>query len=111
MAIKNLNRVFPIFLDGDAQAVAAAGSWNGLTSRIDMNGAFTLSVPSGVDVPNGTLVFVKNDTGGALTLTVSPDPFGDVELDEIALADNNTVSLMYVNATIGFHPIGAVAAS
>jgi len=111
MAIKNLNRVFPIFLDGDEQAIGASGAWNGLTSRIDMNGAFTLSVPSGVDVPNGTLVFVKNDTGGSLNLTVSPEPFGDVELDVIAVADNNTVSLMYVNATIGFHPIGAVAAS
>lgn len=76
-----------------------------------MNGAFTLSVPSGVDVPNGTLVFVKNDTGGALVLTVSPDPFGDTELDEISISDNNTVSLMYVNATIGFHPIGVVASS
>ena len=110
MAIKNLNRVFPIFLSGDEQAVGASGAWNGLTSRIDMNGAFTLEVPSGVDVPNGTLVFVKNDTGGPLNLTVSPDPFGDDELDVIAIADNNTVSLMYVNATIGFHPIGAVAA-
>lgn len=76
-----------------------------------MNGAFTLEVPSGVDVPNGALVFVKNDTGGALNLTVSPDPFGDAELDRIAVADNNTVSLMYVNATIGFHPIGVVAAN
>ena len=111
MAIKNLNRVFPIFLDGDAQAVSAAGSWNGLTSRIDMNGAFTLEVPSDVDVQNGALVFVKNDTGSALNLTVSPDPFGDAELDRIAVADNNTVSLMYVNATIGFHPIGVVAAN
>ena len=111
MAIKNLNRVFPIFLGGDEQAVGAAESWNGLTSRIDMNGAFTLSVPSGVDVPNGTLVFVKNDTNGALVLTVSPDPFGDDELDEISIADNNTLSLMYVNATIGFHPIGVVASS
>lgn len=76
-----------------------------------MNGAFTLEVPSGVDVPNGALVFVKNDTGSALNLTVSPDPFGDAELDRIAVADNNTVSLMYVNATIGFHPIGVVAAN
>ena len=94
MAKKN---IFPIYIDADAQAIGASGSWSGLTSRIDMNGAFTLSAPSDVVVEPGTLVSVKNDTGGNLTLTVSPDPFGDDDLDEIILGDNVTQTLMFIN--------------
>ena len=103
--------IFPIYIDADAEAIGASGSWSGLSSRIDMNGAFTLQKPSGVDVAPGTLVSVKNDTGGALNLTISPDPFGDDELDVIALGDNNTVTLMFINETVGFLVLGTTAAS
>ena len=103
--------IFPIYIDADAEAIGASGAWSGLSSRIDMNGAFTLQKPSGVDVAPGTLVSVKNDTGGALNLTISPDPFGDDELDVIALADNNTVTLMFINETVGFLVLGTTAAS
>ena len=106
MAKKN---IFPIYIDADAQAIGASGSWSGLTSRIDMNGAFTLSAPSGVVVEPGTLVSVKNDTGGNLTLTVSPDPFGDDELDEIILGDNVTQTLMFINETVGFLVLGTTS--
>ena len=103
--------IFPIYIDADAEAIGASGAWSGLSSRIDMNGAFTLEKPSGVDVAPGTLVSVKNDTGGALNLTISPDPFGDDELDVIALGDNNTVTLMFINETVGFLVLGTTAAS
>jgi hypothetical protein len=108
MAKKN---IFPIYIDADAEAVAGSGSWSGLTSRIDMNGSFTLSKPSGVDVEPGTLVSVKNDTGGNLTLTISPDPFGDDELDEIVLGDNVTQTLMFIDETVGFLVLGTTSAS
>jgi len=98
--------VFPLFLDGDIQAVGAAGSWNGLTSRIDMNGAFTLSVPSDVVVDPGTIVSLKNDTNGALNLTLSPDPFGDAETDVESLANNTIFTVMYVSDAIGWIPFG-----
>lgn len=103
--------IFPIFIDADVQAVGASGDWNGLTSRIDMNGAFELQKPSGVDVAPGTLVSVKNDTGGNLTLTLSPDPFGDDELDEIVLGDNVTQTVMFVNETVGFLVLGTTSSS
>ena len=102
--------IFPIYIDADVEAIAADASWSGLSSRIDMNGAFTLKKPSDVDVAPGTLVSVKNDTDGALNLTISPDPFGDDELDVISLADNNTVTLMYINETVGFLVLGTTAA-
>ena len=103
--------IFPIFIDADVQAIGASGAWNGLTSRIDMNGAFELQKPSGVDVAPGTLVSVKNDTGGNLTLTVTPDPFGDDEMDEIVLGDNVTQTLMFINETVGFLVLGTTSSS
>ena len=103
--------IFPIYIDADAEAVAGSGSWSGLTSRIDMNGSFTLEKPSGVDVVPGTLVSVKNDTGGNLTLTLSPAPFGDDELDEIVLGDNVTQTVMFINETVGFLVLGTTSSS
>ena len=103
--------IFPIYIDADAEAVAGSGSWSGLTSRIDMNGSFVLEKPSGVDVVPGTLVSVKNDTGGNLTLTLSPDPFGDDELDEIVLGDNVTQTVMFINETVGFLVLGTTSSS
>lgn len=103
--------VFPLFLDGDIQAVAASGAWNGLTSRIDMNGAFILSAPSDVVVEPGTIVSLKNDTGGSLNLTLSPDPFGDADTDVEAIADKTIFTVLYVSDTIGWIPFGIATLS
>lgn len=103
--------VFPLFLDGDIQTVASGGAWNGLTSRIELDGAFTLQVPSVVVVAPGTMVSMKNDTGGNVNVTLSPEPFGDAETDVELVSDNTIYNVMYVSPEIGWIPLGQVTLS
>jgi len=99
--------IFPIVKDAAVQQVSAGETWNGLTSRIKCLGSFTLSAPSGVDVAPGTVVVVANDgSGGAATVTLSPNPFPGANMNAFAIPDNDYGSFMYVDATIGFLPLG-----
>jgi len=104
MAQKN---AFALLKDDPKQDVAAGESWNGLTSRIKMLGAFTLSAPSGVDVDAGTVVVVANDAGsGALKVTLSPNPFPGSNMNEFTIPQDDYASFVYVNDTVGFLPLG-----
>ena len=105
---KMTKHVFPLFLDGDIQTVASDGAWNGLTSRIELDGAFNLQVPSNVVVDPGTMVSMKNDTGSGINVTFNPDPFGDVDTN-VEAVDNKTIyNVMYVSPEIGWIPLGTV---
>ena len=109
MAKKN---AFALLKDNPKQDVGAGESWNGLTSRIKMTGAFTLEAPSGVDVDAGTVVVVANDgSGGALKVTLSPNPFPGANMNEVTIEDNDYGSFIYVNEDIGFLPLGTTGNS
>lgn len=102
---------FAIVKDDAAQTVAASGSWNGLTSRINMTGAFTLSAPSGVDVAAGTVVVVANDTASNLKVTLDPAPFPGTDMDGFLIPTKDYASFIYVNSDIGFLPLGSGAST
>lgn len=103
---------FLIVKDDAKQEIGNGGSWNGLTSRIKMTGAFTLEAPSGVTVDAGTVVVVANDgSGGALKVTLNPAPFAGANMNEVTLEDNDYGSFLYVNEDIGFLPIGTTGNS
>ena len=102
---------FLIVKDDDIQDVGAAGSWNGLTSRINMSGAFTLEAPSGVDVAAGTVVIVANDTVGALKVTLGGSPFGGADMDVFSIPTKDFASFLYANEDIGFLPLGSGSAT
>ena len=101
---------FLIVKDDDIQTVAASGAWNGLTSRINMTGAFTLVAPSGVDVAAGTVVVVANDTGGNLKVTLGGSPFGGDDMDTFEIPTKDFASFLYVNEDIGLLPLGSGSA-
>ena len=102
---------FAIVKDDAAQTIAAAGSWKGLPSRINMTGAFTLSAPSGVDVAAGTVVVVANDTAAPLVVTLSPAPFPGDDMDEFSIPTKDYASFIYVKSDIGFLPLGSGASA
>ena len=102
---------FLIVKDDAVQTVAAAGSWNGLTSRINMTGAFTLTAPSGVDVAAGTVVVVANDTAGALVVTLDAAPFPGTDMDEFSIPTKDYATFIYANEDIGFLPLGSGAST
>ena len=101
---------FLIVKDDDIQTVASAESWNGLTSRINMTGEFTLVAPSGVDVAAGTVVVVANDTSGALKVTLDGSPFGGADMDTFEIPAKDFASFLYVNEDIGLLPLGSGSA-
>lgn len=70
--------VFPLRLDGATQEVAAAASWNGTTSLIDIttaSGAYDLTVPNATEP--GTLLTIKRSAGGSNAVSVK-NAGGDV---------------------------------
>ena len=102
---------FLIVKDDAVQTVAAAGAWNGLTSRINMTGAFTLTAPAGVDVAAGTVVVVANDTVGSLLVTLDPAPFPGTDMDAVSVTSKDYVTFVYANEDIGFLPLGDTGSS
>ncbi len=102
---------FLIVKDDAVQDIGASGAWNGLTSRINMTGAFTLVAPSGVDVAAGTVVVVANDTGGALKVTLGGSPFGGADMDTFSIPTKDFASFLYANEDIGFLPLGSGSAT
>ena len=98
---------FLIVKDDAKQDVGAGESWNGLTSRIKMTGAFTLKAPSGVTVDAGTVIVVANDGGsGAHKVTLEPNPFPGANMNEFTIPQDDYASFVYVNEDIGFLPLG-----
>jgi len=70
--------VFPLRLDGATQEVAAATSWNGVTSLIDITtagGAYDLTVPDAEEP--GTLLTIKRSASGSNAVSVK-NAGGDV---------------------------------
>lgn len=102
---------FLIVKDDAVQTVAAAESWNGLTSRINMTGAFTLTAPSGVDVAAGTVVVVANDTAGPLVVTLDAAPFPGTDMDAFSIPTKDYATFIYANEDIGFLPLGSGASA
>ena len=102
---------FLIVKDDAVQTVGASGSWDGLTSRINMTGAFTLEAPSGVNVDAGTIVVVANDTAGALVVTLSPEPFPGTDMDGFSIPTKDYATFVYANEDIGFLPLGSGAST
>ena len=102
---------FLIVKDDAVQDIGASGAWNGLTSRINMTGAFTLQAPSGVDVAAGTVVIVANDTSGALKVTLGGSPFGGADMDTFSIPTKDFASFLYANEDIGFLPLGSGSAT
>lgn len=102
---------FLIVKDDAVQTVAAAEAWNGLTSRINATGNFTLTAPAGVDVAAGTVVVVANDTVGAVVVTLDPAPFPGTDMDGFSIPTKDYATFVYANEDIGFLPLGSGAST
>ena len=103
MAIKNLNRVFPIFLDDPIQSISTGTvAWNGTTSQILCTGACTVTVGSGTVA--GTLLSVGVNAAVAVAINIGHadgvGPFGDdAQFDTVDLsAAGEAVTLMWTGS-------------
>lgn len=52
--------VFPLFLEGATQSIAASGNWNGTTSKVEVSATSTITVGD-AEVP-GTIVQIVANT-------------------------------------------------
>ena len=92
-------RVFPIYLDGAVQSVAANADWNGETSRVLVTAAATVTVGD-ADVP-GTLLSIGSTGTHTTTIDIpSNSPFGgDDGFDDITMNTNGEcITLMWTGS-------------
>ena len=115
MAIKNLNRVIPIMLDG-AVTITADKTWGedadhtvGLVklNSSSSNGAeLTFKSTDNPAEFSGAMVVVSNIGTGAQDVEIIADPYGDDTGDILNLAAGQSVTVMY-HATHGWIWLGS----
>ena len=91
--------IFPILRD-ETHTTDAATTWGDDTTKevgvIKIAGNHAVDF-DGVNYPGkaGDCVLVVNTHSVAVNVSISPDPFGDADMDVLSLVKGNTVTVLY----------------
>ena len=105
--------IFPLLLE-ETHTTTGATTWGDDTTKnvgvIKIAGAHAVDFDGTNYAGNaGDCVLVVNTHSASVNVTIAPDPFGDADMDTVALGAGDTVSVIYhpVNGWIFFAGIAA----